>query len=437
MPKRIRAGRRITETLILAVLVVNCLALAQAPTSLPVVVTSTSDNAPAQRDKPYVILVSIDGFRFDYAQRYGADNLLALAARGASASDGMIPVVPSLTFPNHISIITGLYPAHHGIVGNVFYDPQRQERYVYTDRAIGADGSWYGGVPLWVLAEKQGMLAACLFWPGSEAEIAGARPSYYLPYDTHVSNEARVDQVIEWLRLPPERRPHFITLYFLDVDAAGHESGPDSTETADAVRRVDASIGRLIEALPSLHLPVDVIVVSDHGMANVSGPWINLEDYADLRGFETAGSLLYAPSEAAAAKAYAQLRGASNKFVVYRRSKLPARFHLRENPRIGDPVVIPTRPYLIRARKPNNTTETPPKGMHGYDPATMKTMRAIFYAAGPDIRQDVKLAPFENINVYPLIAEILGLKTGAIDGRPRVLEPALYTKVPATADLPR
>lgn len=149
---------------------------AQAP-PIPVVVTPHGDNAPAQQDKPYIILVSLDGFRFDYAQRYGAKSLLDMASRGASAPQGMIPTYPSVTFPNHYSIVTGLYPEHHGIVDNTFYDPQRKAKFVYVDRSTSNDGSWYGGVPLWVLAERQGMRAASFFWPGSEAEIGGDRKS--------------------------------------------------------------------------------------------------------------------------------------------------------------------------------------------------------------------------------------------------------------------
>jgi alkaline phosphatase D len=180
-----------------------------------------------------------------------------------------------------------------------------------------------------------------------------------------------------------------------------------------------------VAGIAPLHLPIDLFVVSDHGMINVQGGWIHLEKLADLSGFETSGPLLYAPGEAAAARVYSQLKSASDKFIVYRRSEVPGHLHFNSNPRIGDPVVIPKGPYLIRARDPNNPRETPPKGMHGYDPQNMMEMRAIFYAAGPDIRAGFKLQPFENINIYPLIAKILGLEIGKIDGDIRVLQPIL------------
>jgi alkaline phosphatase D len=408
-----------------------CVALAaQEPAPTPVVVTPHGDNAPAQRDKPYIILVSMDGFRYDYAQRYGAKNLQALATRGASAPQGMIPVYPSVTFPNHYSIVTGLYPENHGIVGNRFYDPRNRQQFVYTDRRSSGDGSWYGGVPLWVLAERQGMRAACFFWPGSEAEIGGMQPTYNVSFDPLIPNERRIDQVVDWLRLPAEKRPHFITLYFGDVDSAGHQTGADSAETAQAVRRLDGLIARLSAAVALLRLPVNLVVVSDHGMINTEGPWIDLQKFANLSGFQTVGSLLYAPNEAAAARVYAQLRGASDKFVVYRRNQVPAPLHFSRNPRIGDPVVVPTGPYLIRAYGSGNPKEVPPKGMHGYDPATMQEMRGIFYAAGPDIRAGARVAPFENLHVYPLLAKILGLDAPATDGDLRVLQPILRMGTP-------
>jgi predicted AlkP superfamily pyrophosphatase or phosphodiesterase len=384
-----------------------------------VIAVEHGPNAPAQRAKHYVILVSLDGFRYDYAAEHGAPNLQRMAAEGASAPEGMIPVFPSVTFPNHYSIVTGLYPGHHGIVANNFYDPERKQSYVSTKLDAVTDGTWYGGVPLWALAEKQGMHSACFFWPTTDAEIAGMRPSYYLHFDATVPDERRVDQVIAWLKLPASRRPHFITLYYSQVDGAGHDFGPDSQQTADAVHQLDAIIGRLIAGLKTLRLPVDVIVVADHGMAAVEGDWIDLDRYTDLSRFVTVknGSLLYAPNEEAAAQAYMQLRGASDKFVAYRRSDAPAELHLDDNPRFGDPVVIPTGPYLIRAHAPETSDTKPPeKGAHGYDPYKMKAMHAIFYAVGPDIRPGSKAPPFDNVDVYPLIARILALRIGHIDG---------------------
>jgi predicted AlkP superfamily pyrophosphatase or phosphodiesterase len=393
----------------------------------PVIEIPNADNRAEQLAKHYVVLVSIDGFRYDYAKLYGATHLDAVAREGATAPDGMLPAYPSVTFPNHYTLVTGLYPEHHGIVAMSFYDPQRKERYAFNDPKTVTDGSWYRGVPLWSLAEKQGMRAACFFWPGSEAEIAGARPSYYLKYDEKVPDEERVDQVVDWLKLPAAKRPHFVTLYFSEVDHAGHEYGPDAPETRAAVRHVDSMIGTLRAHLAKLHLPIDLVVVSDHGMATEQGGWIDLDQYVDFTGVETAGSLMYPDSEQEAAKLYAKLRIVSNKFKVYRRDRMPAELDYTGEPRIGDPVVVPTGPYSIRVHGPaDSARDHPPnKGVHGYDPGSVPEMRAIFYAEGPDIRKGTKLKSFENVNVYPFLAEILGLNAPAIDGSAAVLEPAL------------
>ena len=393
-------------------------------TSGKVIEVANPPNATVQQAKPYVVLVSLDGFRYDYEKKYSEPNIAAMAARGVSAPDGMIPSYPSTTFPNHLALITGLYPEHHGIVANIFYDPARQQRYTYGDPAAVQDGSWYSGVPLWSLAEQNQMRAACYFWPGSEAEIAGKRPSYYLKFDPTVPNDLRIEQVLAWLRLPAPQRPHFITLYMAEVDGAGHEHGPDSKETADAVKFVDAEVGKLIAGLDALHLPIDLIVLADHGMETTSGGWITLEKFADLSQFKSAGPLMYAPSAADAEKAYQSLKGAGDKFKVYRRANVPAELHYDTNPRAGDPVVVATGPYSIRARGPaaGELDKPPSVGQHGYDPRLMPSMKALFVATGPDIRAGVTVQPFENVNVYPLIAQILGLPVGKIDGDLKVLQ---------------
>jgi predicted AlkP superfamily pyrophosphatase or phosphodiesterase len=422
IPKSTRALLRIFW--LLSLLAVISLAHAQQSA---VTDTNRPPNNPTQQAKHYVVLVSLDGFRYDYAQKYDAKNLFAIAKQGASAPDGMVPSYPSITFPNHYTLVTGLYPEHHGIVANSFDDPVRKARYSYTDPASDTDGSWYGGTPLWVLAEQQGMRAACFFWPGSEAAIQGVRPSYYLHFDTHYPDERRIDQVIAWLKLPPEQRPHFITLYYYEPDHSGHQFGPDSPEVRDAVQHVDSLIGNLHAQLDALHLPIDLVVVSDHGMEKVQGTWIDLDKYADLSNFDTDGALLYpkgdpAEAEAAAEKAYNQLKKADSRFIVYRRAKVPAALDFNQNPREGDPVIVPTGPYLIRAHGPFEVSDRPPpRGMHGYDPATMKSMRAIFYAVGPDIRPGSTVKPFENVNVYPLIAHILALDPPKVDGSLNVL----------------
>jgi len=412
---------------LLAVFLSAGFTFAQDPT--PVVAVQNLPNSTAQQAKHYVILISLDGFRWDYPRRYGAPHLLQLGIKGASAPEGMFPSYPSLTFPNHISIVTGLYPEHHGIIANSFWDPEREQTYIYTQSKSNSDGSWYNGTPLWVLAEKQGMRSACLFWPGSEAEIQGKRPSYYLHFDDKLDDEKRVEQVVDWLKLAPELRPHFITLYYANVDHAGHNYGPDSDEVRAAVHHVDTIVGDLQVRVAALHLPVDIIVVADHGMVTVQGNPVTLSDFADLSQFHTEGSLLYANPDADVQETYEEfLAHPDPRFKIYRRADMPRYLHFDSNLREGDPVVVPNGPFALRAQaSPSEASSTEKhRGAHGFDARRMPEMKAIFFAAGPDIRPGVQLKPFENVNIYPFIAEILGLEPPKdIDGSLNVLRPAL------------
>jgi alkaline phosphatase D len=394
---------------------------------LPVIHVENGPNSPAAEKAHYVVLVSLDGFRWDYAKRDGATHLLALGKQGVWAPQGMLPSYPSLTFPNHYTIVTGLYPEHHGLVANAFYDPARQTRYARADPQTVTDGSWYAGVPLWSLAESQGMRTACLFWVGSEAKIAGFRPTYYLKYDNKIDDTARIEQVMAWLHLPEADRPHFITVYYSEPDHEGHEFGPDAPETRAAVLKVDGLVGKLKALLDKTGLPIDLVVVSDHGMAKEEGGWVTLDQFADLTNFETAGTLLYGKTEEDRDRAYNQLKKASPQFVVYRRKDVPASLNYNQNPREGDPVVVATGPYAIRAHAPPaDTKDHPPDlGMHGFDPQKLPQMKASFFAAGPDLIPGKTVAPFENVNLYPWLAHILGLQAPKTDGSLNVLASTL------------
>ncbi|QHN05405.1 alkaline phosphatase family protein [Granulicella sp. WH15] len=390
---------------------------------LNVIHTDGAPDTRAQQKKHYVVLVSLDGFRYDYIQKWGATHLAELGRTGATSPDGMLPSYPSITFPNHFSIVTGLYPEHHGLVGNSFYDPARGATYSYRNVKTGDDGSWYGGTPLWTLAEQQGMRAASFFWPGSSAEIAGKRPYEYLEFDDRVDEHKRVDEVITWLNLPPAQRPHFITLYYSNTDHAGHLYGPDSQQVGEQVRHVDELIGELKQKLDATHLPVDMIVLADHGMVKIEGDWIVLDHFADLSHFKTEGSLLYAQSEADAQQAYESFRAHPDpRFTAYRRADVPEHLHFNSNPREGDPVIVPNGPYVFTAHAP---TRAVPTGDHGYDVTRMPEMKALFIANGPDIRPGTQLPSFPNIDVYDFIAKLLGLKPAPNDGTLTPLRPAL------------
>ncbi len=400
--------------------------------ALPLTHVDNGPNSEWAQNQHYLVLVSLDGFRWDYAKRDNAKNLLSLGKSGVWAPEGMFPSYPSLTFPNHYTIVTGLYPEHTGIVANSFLDPVRNARYSMSDAKAVTDGSWYGGVPLWSLAESQGMRTASLLWVGSEAQIAGFRPSYYATFDsktepTSESQQARIDNTVALLKLPAADRPHFIAIYFSEPDHEAHEFGPDAPETRTAVLKMDALIGKLRSALKSTSLPIDLIVVSDHGMIKSEGDWINLDSFADLSAFDTAGSLLYGKSEEDRVRVYNQLKKASSQFVVYRLKDVPAGLEFNQNPREGDPVVVPNGPFAIRAHAPaaGQPSRAPTIGMHGFDPHKMPEMKASFFAAGPDMVEGKTVGPFDNVNLYPWMAHLLGLNPPKSDGSLNILSGTL------------
>ena len=386
-------------------------------------------NSVEQQRKPYVILISIDGFRHDYAERHGAKNLLALANGGVKA-DAMIPSYPSLTFPNHYSIATGMYPSHHGLVSNYFYSPRRKQFYGMKKPETVRDGRWYGGTPLWVLAEQQQMLSASFYWVGTEADIKGIYPTYYYGYNELIPIDRRIQTVIDWLRLPAEQRPHLITFYIPDVDHAGHEFGPDAPETRAVVRWVDTTIKKLYEAVKTTGLPVNFIIVADHGMTKIDTKntvpmpaAVDTSKFFIPRGFELVE--LYAKNKEDIKPTYKRLKSEEKYFTAYLKSNMPA--HLRYGEKddvhgvIGDIMLIPTWPKVFQF-----SNKSPNLGAHGFDPALVKDMYTIFYAWGPNFRNNMQVPAFENVNVYPVVAKILGLNySEKIDGSPELAEKIL------------
>jgi predicted AlkP superfamily pyrophosphatase or phosphodiesterase len=382
-------------------------------------------NAVAQQVKPYVILISADGFRYDYARKYQAKNLLRLSSNGIRAQS-MIPSFPSLTFPNHYTIATGLYPAHHGLVNNSFYDPARRARYSMSNKKEAYDSSWYGGKPLWVLAEQQAMVTASFYWVGSEVAVQGVRPTYYYLYNELIPIDERLQTVKNWLQLPEEQRPHFITFYFPEVDHEGHMHGPESEETVKAVRFVDSSIGKLCAMIDSLQLPVNYIFVSDHGMAAVDTVnTLSLPQVDTTKFVVSTGDILvnyYAKDQAFIPGFYQELKSKAEGYDVYLVGETPARWHYRKKDdrynRIGDIILVARYPKIFAW---GNKRLNP--GRHGYDPRAVKDMMASFMAWGPQFKKGKVIAPFENIQVYALVARILGLNIDQpVDSRPGVLK---------------
>ena len=381
-------------------------------------------NAANQLEKPYVILISIDGFRHDYAERFGAKNLLEFDVK----AERMIPSFPSKTFPNHYAIATGLYPGNNGLVTNSFYDRDLNLTYNIKNRDVVENPQFYSGTPLWVLATEQNMVNASMFWVGSEAPIKGITPTYFFKYDGEISHLDRVNQTIKWLQLPQEERPHFITLYFSEIDDVGHKFGPDSEEIEVGVKNIDNTIGDLVSKVNQLNLPVNIIVVSDHGMLEVDTEnIIQTEDIFpnDMKVTTSFPAMVYSDDIEKIDSLYIILLKDTTRYNVYRKNNIPSWYHYTKHPnRIGDLVIMPKPPYTFNYK---DYIISKGSSTHGFDPKFTPEMGAIFYAKGPAFIKIDNIAPFENVHIYPLICKILELKyeKDSIDGSIEVLLPIL------------
>ncbi len=391
---------------------------------------------PAPRPSPAgrgpLILISIDGFRADYLGRGRSPVLAALAADGVRA-EALKPAFPTLTFPNHYTLVTGLYPDHHGIVNNRFVDPRTGKIFLYKDEKSHADPAWWGGEPIWVTAQKQGRHTETVFWPGSDVAIAGVRPEHWLPFDGRWTPHERVAQALAWLDLPAAQRPDFLTLYFDRVDHAGHDHGPDSPEVDAAIAAVDAALGELRDGLAArgLENSANLVIVSDHGMAATSPERIIVLDaLVDPAALEVinAGVLAgLAPKPGFAdAVARALLRPHAH-MRCWRKQDLPPRLHYGTNPRIPPIVCLADSGWQIETRawldRPEHHVA---RGEHGYDNDD-PTMRALFVAHGPAFRRGVVVPEFDNVDIYPLLTTLLGIAPQPNDGDLAPLRGALAT----------
>ncbi|MCO6510573.1 MAG: alkaline phosphatase family protein [Aridibacter famidurans] len=386
---------------------------------------------PAQekiRDiRPTVILISIDGFRSDYLVRYRPKYLLRLARRGVLAQ-WMTPSFPTKTFPNHYTVATGLFPSNHGIVANNMYDPEFDAEFGLGKREEVQNPRWWGGEPIWVTAEKQGERAGAYFFPGTETKIGGVQPTYWRDYDGEVSNETRVDTVLSWFDLPLGKRPTLVTMYFSDVDDAGHGFSPESEETRDAVLRVDEMIGRLLDGLKNrgIDRKVNFVIVSDHGMAAVpQNNSIILDDYFDTslaeRIFWVSELVQIWPKQGKADEIYKAIRSKLPKSAkIFAKSEIPERFKWRDHKRIPPLVVVPDPGWIIvnrerfeKMRDEGRLNDV--RGSHGYDNLAPE-MRALFIGSGPAFKSGAIAAPFRNVEVYNMMCHILGLTPAPNDG---------------------
>ncbi len=386
----------------------------------------------AESSKNHVVLISLDGFRHDYIELHNAKNLARIAKAGVR-STSLTPVYPANTFPNHISIVTGLLPIHHGIVDNRFYDklrPSKEGSYAqYSMGKAQDDSSWITAMPLWHLAEFQGHKAATYFWPESDARIAGALPSYLYHYSKHADYQQRIDQIVQWLSLPEAARPLFVSGYFSLTDTVGHDEGPMSEKTKEAVAKVDKLIGQLYDRLNALSIDVNLVVVSDHGMTNVKDSHqimvesLNIPDYFTVLN-SGAQVRLYAKPEVT----YEQIEDEKNRlrllaegrFILLTSVERDVR-HAQYNARTGDIIMETAPPARFKSEGDTHVS----KGSHGYL-NTLPDMGGLFVASGPSFKQGKILSAFSNLEIYPALAEVMGLALLApIDGEVKVLREGL------------
>jgi predicted AlkP superfamily pyrophosphatase or phosphodiesterase len=392
-------------------------------------------NAPGQLDKPYLILISIDGFGWDARGRAATPALDSLAGRGVVARS-MRPAWPSLTFPNHYAIATGLYPAEHGIVGNNFPSENRDDWYSLRDRTAVENPAWYDGEPIWVTAEKAGMVAASYFFVGTEAPVQGIRPTYSYLFDAEVPPSTRVSQVLEWLALPVDRRPHMLTLYFEHVDDASHRYGPDAPETVAVIEEIDGHIGRLLDGIDSLPIRDDIyiIVVSDHGQARYVDPETGyvLSEHVDIRdaGVVEGGNyvMLYydSPDAGHIADMVATINRTWEHGEAFARGDTPDHWRVNDDERYPDVFIQADigQAVMTDAKRKQWLNG----GAHGWPPESAP-MGATFIAAGPRLPAGKSIGEIRVVDVYPLMLDILDLpRPAAYDVRPSeligILEPA-------------
>ena len=371
-----------------------------------------------EESRPYLVILSMDGFRWDYPDSIPTPNLDAIAASGVKAVS-LMSAFPTKTFPNHYTMATGLYPDNHGIVLNSFWDPDSNIYYAIRDREAVENGYFYGGEPIWVTAEKQGMKSASYFWVGTEAAIQGIQPSIWKQYDHEVPYEDRMDSVLKWLQLPESIRPHLIMWYMDEPDWLGHVKGPFAKETNDMIMYQDSLLGIFIDrigALPNAG-EINLIFTSDHGM-QASHPERTeyLEDYireswiAEIQGYNPNYNIKAA--EGCLDSLYGALLTGEH-FKVWKAGELPARLNYGTHPRCTDLIICADSAWRLKEKRDNRK---PSWGDHGYDNRNTD-MHAIFYATGPAFKNGHIHPTFNNVDLYPLMAYVLGLEAAEVDGR--------------------
>ncbi len=385
--------------------------------AISIFVASCNYQQPENDNQPYLIMLSLDGFRWDYTNNAYTPTFDSLRNTGVVA-DAIIPAFPSKTFPNHYTMATGLYPDNHGIVLNGFYAIDLQRDYNKDDKSTVADSSFYSGEPIWSTAELQGTTTASLFWVGSEATINGKRPTYCKKYDESLPFEARIDTVYNWLTLPVDKRPHLILWYYHEPDGIGHYKGPESKELISEIEKLDKYLGdffKKMRTLPNFN-NLNFIVTSDHGMGEISENKVvildNLIDTADLDFYDGWNPVWNIKAKNGKKEKVYNSLVQSDKLQVWYSDSIPERLNYGNNERTLDITVAAIPKWSIYWSWQIGSN----KGAHGYD-NTNKDMYGIFFAAGPAFKKNYSFPAFENINLYPLVAEIMNLKPATTDGK--------------------
>lgn len=369
-----------------------------------------------------MLLVSFDGFRYDYLNKTETPNFDKLVGSGV-ISEGLIPIFPSKTFPNHYAIATGLYPENNGFVGNNMYDPEMDAEFAIRNRDAVENPDWYQGEPIWNTVEKAGKNAGTMFWVGSEAPIQDMRPTFWKQYDESMGDSARIDSVIKWMTLDNENEVDLATLYFHFVDTQGHRYGPDSQELIAAVEKADELVGYLIERLNETDLSnsTNLMIVSDHGMASVSREKIVvLDNIIDPEALEMVAFspviMANVKEDARLEEIYGALKANEEHYKVYLKDEIPDRYHLKDHPRIPELTIVAELGYTINTKEVfENRPDYPSGGAHGYDNME-KEMHALFVATGPDFKKGFEMKAFENVHIYELIAHLLNIEPVQTDG---------------------
>ncbi len=387
---------------------------------------------PVKDLKPTLILISLDGFRADYLDKYKPKTLLELASSGVRAK-WLTPVFPTKTFTNHYSIATGLYPENHGIIENNIYD--FGVVFSLSNREEVQNSRWWLGEPIWVTAEKQGVRTAAFFFPGTEAEIKGKRPTFWKPYDASIPYEERVQTILKWLDLPAQERPQLLILYFDEPDTSGHRCGPESDCVADAIRRVDKQLGDLIDGLKErkIYKKVNLIIVSDHGMAEVQPKnLIFLDEYFDLKLAERilwTGEIIQIFPKDGQKKTIIEKLSSIKNANCWEKESIPDRFHYRASHRIAPIICLADEGWHMTSKaryeqQKDRFSSGKSFGAHGYD-NSLASMRAIFIANGKAFKTNKVVEPFNSIDIYNIMTKVLGITPAKNDGNPKILRKVL------------